>query len=83
MTQLWPEGVPIRVGMSGDSPQTFHWQGQRWLVRAVVDQWVIHDDWWQDEIWRHYFQVETAHGVLCVLFRDLIGDAWYLERVYD
>lgn len=83
MTQLWPEGAPIGMQTAGDAPHAFQWQGRRWRVRAVVDQWAVHDDWWRDEIWRHYFEVETVDGVLCVLFRDLLGEAWYLERVYD
>ena len=83
MTQLWPEGAPIRVRTADDTPRAFSWAGRRWQVRAVVDQWVVHDNWWRDEIWRHYFQVETVDGALCVLFRDVLDDAWCLERVYD
>jgi hypothetical protein len=83
MTQLWPEGVPIEVKAADGLPLAFHWQGQRRSVRAIVEQWVIHDDWWRDEVWRHYFQVETADALLCVLYHDLLADGWLLERVYD
>ena len=52
-------------------------------MRAVTNQWLIHDDWWLEEIWRHYFEVQTADGLLCVVYCDLLCDRWYLERVYD
>lgn len=83
MTQLWPEGVPIEVEVADGRPRAFRWQRQRHGVRAIVDQWVIHDEWWRDEIWRHYFQVETGDALLCVLYHDLLAGGWRLERVYD
>ena len=52
-------------------------------MRAVTNQWLIDDDWWLNEIWRHYFEVQTADGLLCVVYCDLLCDRWYLERVYD
>lgn len=83
MTQLWPEGVPIEVETNDDQPQALLWEGRWRRVQAVVEQWVIHDDWWRDEIWRHYFQVETGDALLCVLYHDLLAGGWRLERVYD
>lgn len=83
MTRLWPEGAPIGVDAPDDAPRAFRWQGRRWPVRAVVDQWVIHDDWWQEEVWRRYFQLLTDDGLLCVVYCDLTTDAWFLERIYD
>ncbi len=83
MTQLWPEGVPIEVESTADGlPLAFHWQ-RRHEVQTIVEQWVIHDEWWREEVWRHYFQVETADALLCVLYHDLLVDGWRLERVYD
>lgn len=83
MTQLWPEGVPIDVEAGDGKPQAFRWRQRRRSVQTIVEQWVIHDEWWRDEIWRHYFQVETGDGLLCVLYRDLLTGGWLLERVYD
>lgn len=83
MTQLWPEGVPIDVEASDGQPRAFRWRQRRRSVQAVVEQWVIHDEWWRAEIWRHYFQVETGDGLLCVLYCDLLTGGWLLERVYD
>ena len=68
----WMAGLPACAGSTGGA-----------LVRAVTDHWLIHDGWWLDEIWRHYFEVETADGLLCVVYCDLLCDRWYLERVYD
>ncbi|MEA3336949.1 MAG: DUF6504 family protein [Chloroflexota bacterium] len=94
MTRLWPEGTPVAVALSADRPAVFRWRCREIQVHGVVDQWVLHDQWWDldalpeaaegtGQIWRHYFQVATADGLLCVLYRDLLQDAWYLERVYD
>jgi hypothetical protein len=86
VTQLWPEGVPIKVKASDGLPQAIHWQGRWHAVRAVVEQWVVHDEWWRDAIWRHYFQVEISYAdsaLLCVLYHDLLADAWSMERIYD
>ena len=94
MTQLWPEGAPVDVEMSDDRPHVLRWQGRRHLHRAageaqvahvhsVTDRWLIHDDGWRDEIWRHYFQLQTTDGLLCVVYRDMLRDTWYMERIYD
>jgi hypothetical protein len=83
MTQFWAEGVPIAVEANDNAPVAFCWQ-QRWRrVQTVVEQWVIHDEWWRDEVWRRYFQIETGDALLCVLYHDLLTDAWFLERIYD
>ena len=83
MTQLWPEGLPIEVDAVDGRPAGLHWQHHWRSVRAVTNQWLIDDDWWLNEIWRHYFEVQTADGLLCVVYCDLLCDRWYLERVYD
>ena len=83
MTQLWPEGLPIEVDTVDGRPVGLYWHHRRRSVRAVTNQWLIHDDWWLEEIWRHYFEVQTADGLLCVVYCDLLCDRWYLERVYD
>ena len=76
MTQLWPEGVPIDVETDDDQPQAFQWLRRRHRVQAIAEQWVVHDDWWREEIWRRYFQVETGDGLLCVLYHDLLAGGW-------
>lgn len=83
MTQLWAEGVPIDVEAQEEAPVAFRWQKQRCRVRAIVEQWIVHDEWWREEVWRHYFQVETGDALLCVLYHDLLAGGWRLERVYD
>lgn len=83
MTQLWPEGAPIEVQATDGVPAAFRWQGRRQRVQTIAEQWIVHDEWWRDEIWRHYFQVETSGELLCILYHDLLTGAWFLERVYD
>lgn len=85
MTRLWPEGAPIAVQAIDGQPVSFRWEGRRHAVRGVVDRWAIHDEWWREgqEVWRRYYQVQTADGLLCVLYQDAVAGTWYLERVYD
>ena len=39
--------------------------------------------WWEEEVWRDYWEVITDSGLWCVLYRDLLADGWYLERIYE
>jgi len=50
------------------------WRGRSFRIRG---------GWWEREVFREYFQVETEGGILCEIYHDLIGGRWYLERIYD
>jgi hypothetical protein len=40
-------------------------------------------NWWKLRIWREHFKLYTETGLLAVVYRDLLADEWYLQRVYD
>ena len=91
MTRLWPEGEAVEVWGGADVPDGFRWQGTAHEVAAVCNRWRIHTLWWQPgrksgtdgAVWREYVKVTTGSGLLCLLYRDLLGGGWFLARVYD
>lgn len=86
MTRLWRTGQAIAVVADGDGrPRRFIWQERPHYVARIVQQWQVHVDWWAADggAWRDYFAVTTEGGLLCVLYRDRLGGAWYLAKVYD
>lgn len=84
MTHLWPDGQPITVETDGlGAPRRFIWLGQTHTVEILANRWRVDEDWWRGRIWREYFKLATDTGLLVVVFRDLVGGGWYLQRLYD
>ena len=84
MTRFWPSGNLITVITNENgSPRHFDWQGQVHLVEMVAKQWRFDMGWWRVRIWRDYFKLTTHSGLLVVIFRDMVTEQWYLQRLYD
>lgn len=84
MTPFWPDGRRVEVKTIGDIPHTLHWRGDDHPLEHLSTRWRVHTRWWlPEEVWRDYWEVTTESGFLCVLYRELLHDEWYLERVYD
>ena len=84
MTRLWPEGAPIEVMDDKEIfPQRLLWQGQTHTITEITRRWRIKSDWWDEPIWRDYFKLTTDTGLLLIIFHDLLGGQWYLQRLYD
>ena len=84
MTRLWPNGEVIRMTVSDDGdPATFQWDGSSHLVQRIANHWRVDDHWWDSRIWRDYFKLTTATGWLVIVYRDLLTNTWYLQRLYD
>ena len=84
MSPLWYQGQPTSVAHAGAQPIAFRWQSREHAVVRISRHWRVHLDWWTlDELWRDYWELATDSGLLCILYHDLLSDAWYLERVYD
>jgi hypothetical protein len=50
-------------------------------VDSVREEWVVEDRWWTGTpLRRRYFEVVLIDGRNVVVFRDLVGGAWYLQR---
>lgn len=80
----WRLGEPVKTVNSEDGvPQRFTWQGQVHPVKTIANVWRIDDGWWQQRIWRDYFKLVTATGLLVIICHDLLTDEWHLIRIYD
>ena len=64
-------------------PASFTWQGQTHQVDEITREWRVDIDWWRGRVWRAYFKLSTDTGLLVVIYQDLLGGEWYLQRLYD
>ncbi len=84
MTRLWPEGKPIEVTTgAAKTPRAFTWEGQVHGVQGIAKRWRVDGGWWRGRVWREYFKLYTHTGLLVVIYRDLLSEQWYLQRLYD
>jgi hypothetical protein len=62
-----PRGVPVSVGLAG--------------VDTVREEWVVEDRWWTGRpLRRRYFELVLANGRNVVVFHDLVGGGWFMQR---
>jgi hypothetical protein len=62
-----PRGVPVSVGPVG--------------VDTVREEWVVEDRWWTGRpLRRRYFELVLANGRNVVVFHDLVGGRWFMQR---
>jgi hypothetical protein len=82
---LWPKAEAIQVWEEDDTPAGFSWRGGSHCIETVCNRWQVHTRWWEpgETLWREYWKVTTDRGILCLLYRDLLGGGWYLSRLYD
>jgi hypothetical protein len=60
-------GVPVTVGPAG--------------VDTVREEWVVEDRWWTGRpLRRRYFELVLANGRNVVVFHDLVGGGWFMQR---
>ena len=50
-------------------------------VESVREDWVVEDRWWTGlPLRRRYYELVLADGRNAVVFRELIGGAWFEQR---
>ena len=60
-------GVPVTVGPAP--------------VDSVREEWVVEDRWWTGQpLRRRYFELVLVNGRNVVVFRDLVGGGWFMQR---
>ena len=60
-------GVPVTLGPTG--------------VDTVREEWVVEDRWWTGRpLRRRYFELVLANGRNVVVFHDLVGGGWFMQR---
>lgn len=85
MTHLWPEGEVVEIWGDEHTPAGFIWQGAPHCILEICNRWRVHTRWWEpgETLWREYVKVTTDSGLLCLIYRDLIGGGWFFCRLYD
>ena len=89
MTRLWPEGEAVEIWTKEKAPigapVGFVWGGKSHRILEVCNRWRVHTYWWDPDqtIWREYMKVTTDTGLLCLIYRNLLSDNWFLARIYD
>lgn len=73
-----PRPAAVEPGRHGE-PAAVIWRGSYQRVAAIHDTWRIDDEWWRDEIARRYYVVELESGRRLTLYRDLMGDVWFVQ----
>ena len=72
-----PLTVEAEDGPDGPVPRWVVWRGQRRGVVAIDDEWRVDDEWWRDEVSRHYFLVRVDGDRRLTLFLDRIAGTWW------
>jgi hypothetical protein len=84
MSRLFQQAVKLEVKESDQhEPIAFMYKGRIEKINNLVKRWRITQGWWKRAIEREYFQIETQTGAICELYRDLLTEVWYLQRIYD
>jgi nucleotidyltransferase/DNA polymerase involved in DNA repair len=74
-----PQPVQVTTDRQG-IPQALVWRGRIRAVRLVYETWRERRRWWSLPVERDYFRLETADGLVRVVFRDMRTERWLLER---
>ena len=70
----------IRVIASAGRPVSVRLAGRQRRVARISNQWRIDDEWWRQEVSRHYFELELVDGQVITVFHDLVSGRWYQQR---
>jgi hypothetical protein len=82
MTRVMRPPKRLRVRESADGIPTAIEIAGRMVPISIIERWRVSERWWPEPIDREYAKVAGPDWLL-VLFRDLIGGGWFVERVFD
>jgi hypothetical protein len=93
MDRVYREPVEVQTREDGQ-PARFAWRGRRYMVRSIVEHWVINREWWRepgplpDQPELQFWRVEASPGRgappgTYELRRDLAAGTWTLCQVAD
>ena len=84
MTRLWHalKLVNVRTDEAG-RPTSFQLMGKQDHVARICNYWKLDDNLWRKPTQRDYYKLQTASGLLCVIYHERSDDTWYLERMFD
>lgn len=82
MSRLYKPARTIEVEADEQGrPLLVNWRGGAYRGQPC-GHWRIHTGWWEEEVWRDYYLWE-GEGLVCEVYRDRLGEGWYMHRVYD
>lgn len=65
-----------------EMPSKVNLRGREFSVLFILDIWEIADEWWRtDIIWRRYYRLIIEGGKYIDIFRDLVSDVWYAQKM--
>jgi hypothetical protein len=73
------DGHPASV-RAGGGPVSARGGGRQRRVARISNEWRIDDEWWRQELSRHYFEMEIEDGQVITVFCDLVSGKWYQQR---
>ncbi len=85
MARHFVEPPPIRVVAPQGTPTYVVWRGRREPAH-VCNHWRLECHWWKGKegaVSREYYKLLASSGAVLVIYQDLPGGAWYLERILD
>jgi hypothetical protein len=82
MTRVMRPPTRLRVIAGDDGVPTAIEVAGRMMPIEIVERWRVSERWWPQPIDREYAKV-IGPGWLLLIFRDLIGGGWFMERVFD
>jgi hypothetical protein len=82
MTRVMRPPTRLRVIAGDDGVPTAIEVAGRMTPIEIVERWRVSERWWPQPIDREYAKV-IGPGWLLLIFRDLIGGGWFMERVFD
>jgi hypothetical protein len=69
-------GVPLALARGGGPERNAPVE-----VDSVREEWVVEDRWWTGRpLRRRYFELVLVDGRNVVVFHDLVGGGWFLQR---
>jgi len=85
VTHLFVEGEPLETWGAEVMPEGLIWKNAPHHILELANRWRVHTRWWEprETIWREYLKVVTDMGLLCLIYRDMQDDGWFLSRLYD
>lgn len=82
MTRVMRPPTRVRVIEDANGAPTAVEIGGSVAPIEIVERWRVSERWWPQPIDREYAKV-IGPGWLVLIFRDLIGGGWFIERVFD
>ena len=67
------EGTPLTIARSGKSER----------ITMIYKSWRESVQMQSQEILKNCFRIRTSKGLICDIYRDIVSNLWYLDRICD